>query len=220
MSDPTATAETCKRCGKTRKEHRGNKCFWRDVCPGLEEFEPATAPQATAAPQEAVFARYLSSEALWLAHNSEKARANALEAEIATLRATLAEMTTDRNLWQDDHEGDCPYSEEVKELRATLAQRDKDVAQAQAANERDRTALHRVVRQIDEEITGRMWLIDGRGAYEWDDDRYRQEFGWAVHALQDKLEPLRKIAGDLSNCPTTQDAVDAARAAQPAQEPK
>ena len=85
--------------------------------------------------------------------------------------------------------------------------------EALAANERDRTRLHQVLRGIDEEITGRMWLLDGRGSYEWDDDNYRQEFGWAVKALQDKLEPLRRIASDLKNSPTTQEAVEAARAA-------
>lgn len=83
---------------------------------------------------------------------------------------------------------------------------------ALAANERDRTQLHRVVRAIDDEITGRMWLLEGRGSYEWDDDKYRQEFGWAVKALQAKLEPLRKIASDLANSPTTQAKVDEARA--------
>jgi hypothetical protein len=82
---------------------------------------------------------------------------------------------------------------------------------ALAANERDRTKLHQIVCQIDEEITGRMWLIEGRGPYEWDDDKYRQEFGWGIHALQEKLEPLRKIAGDLKDCPTTQAAVEVAK---------
>ena len=79
---------------------------------------------------------------------------------------------------------------------------------ALAANELDRISLHRIIREIDEEITGRMWLLEGRGSYEWDDDRYKLEFGWAVHALQEKLEPLRKIAGDLTNSPTKQEDVD------------
>ncbi len=87
----------------------------------------------------------------------------------------------------------------------------EDLKKALAANERDRTRMHQVLRGIDEEITGRMWLLEGRGSYEWDDDKYREEFGWAVKALQEKLEPLRKIASDLKDSPTTQEAVEAAR---------
>jgi hypothetical protein len=109
--------------------------------------------------------------------------------------------------------------ERIARAEADLAARDSAaLREARATNERDRTVLHRIVRQVDDEITGRMWLIEGRGAYEWDDDRYRQEFGWAVKALQEKLEPLRKIAGDLSHCPTTQNEVDKARAPEASQD--
>lgn len=95
-------------------------------------------------------------------------------------------------------------AERIKALEHDLAEARKRCEDAEAANERDRTQLHRIVHAIDEEITGRMWLIEGRGSYEWDDDTYRKEFGWAVHALQEKLEPLRKITGDLTNCPQTE----------------
>ena len=37
----------------------------------------------------------------------------------------------------------------------------EDLKKALAANERDRTRLHQVLRGIDEEITGRMWLLRG-----------------------------------------------------------
>lgn len=107
----------------------------------------------------------------------------------------------------DNPDDCCDHLAEVQQLR-------EQVRKALAANERDRATLHKIVRQIDDEITGRMWLLEGRGCYEWDDDRYRQEFGWAVNALQAKLEPLRKIAGDLTDSPTTSEAVRAALAEQ------
>lgn len=99
----------------------------------------------------------------------------------------------------------------LAELHAVIAAKDAEIERLKGANELDRRSLWAVVRAIDEEITGRMWLIDGRGSYEWDDDRYRREFGWAVHALQEKLEPLRKIAHDLTNCPETEKGVDSVR---------
>ena len=99
----------------------------------------------------------------------------------------------------------------IATLTASLDAKERECERLKAANELDRRSLFAVVRVIDEEITGRMWLLEGRGSYEWDDDRYRQEFGWAVHALQEKLEPLRKIAGDLTNCPETEKGVDSVR---------
>jgi hypothetical protein len=39
---------------------------------------------------------------------------------IAELRAELHDMTVDRNLWQDDHNDDCPYLPEVAELRTEV----------------------------------------------------------------------------------------------------
>lgn len=102
-------------------------------------------------------------------------------------------------------------AEEVNALEAKLALAESRVQQLEQANELDRRSLWSIVRAIDEEITGRMWLIEGRGSYEWDDDKYRQEFGWAIHALQEKLEPLRKIAHDLTNCPATEEGVNSVR---------
>lgn len=102
----------------------------------------------------------------------------------------------------------------VADQAATIERLTAERDDARAANECDRTALHRVVHEIDSEIKGRMWLIEGRGPYEWDDDRYRQEFGWAVQALETKLEVLRRIAGDLKNCPTNQAGVAAALSKQ------
>jgi hypothetical protein len=97
------------------------------------------------------------------------------------------------------------------QMAERIAQQEAEIERLREANELDRRSLWGFVKAIDEEITGRMWLIEGRGPYEWDDDKYRQEFGWAVHALQEKLEPLRKIAHDLTNCPETEKGVDSVR---------
>lgn len=59
-------------------------------------------------------------------------------------------------------------------------------------------ALQGIKRAID----GRRWLSEpGRGSYTYDDERYQTEFGAALDEIATALEPLRKIAGDWSDCP-------------------
>lgn len=59
------------------------------------------------------------------------------------------------------------------------------------------------LQEISKSINGRKWLSEpGRGSYTYDDERYQQEFGAALDEINAALEPLRKIAGDWSNCPT------------------
>lgn len=109
------------------------------------------------------------------------------------------------------HDEEISHILEVASLEQQNAAFQQRVDDALAANELDRRNLHAVVKNIDEEINGRMWLIESRGPYKWDDDRFRKEFGWAVHALQEKLEPLRKIASDLTNSPKQESGVERVR---------
>jgi hypothetical protein len=52
-------------------------------------------------------------------------------------------------------------------------------------------------------VDARRWLGEaGRGPYAWDDERYQQEFGAAIEEIDASLEPLKKVAGDWSDCPT------------------
>ena len=89
------------------------------------------------------------------------------------------------------------------QAEAVLKERTRERDEAEQANELDRRSLFAVVRAIDEEIRGRMWLIEGRGAYE--------SKLLPIHVLQEKLEPLRKIAGDLTKCPKTEKGVNSVR---------
>lgn len=61
------------------------------------------------------------------------------------------------------------------------------------------------------------WLLEGRGSYEWDDDRWRDEFGRAVRKVHDALKPLAKIAADPSDSPATEEARRAALRSAPPQ---
>lgn len=130
------------------------------------------------------------------------------DCSIPVLEAKVAELE------RENHDRMKAADAKIAEQAPTIERLTQERDDARAANECDRTTLHRMVHEIDSEIKGRMWLIEGRGSYEWDDDRYRQEFGWAVQALEAKMESLRRIAGNLKNCPNTQAGVDAALSKQ------
>src|SRR5690348_17063531 len=68
--------------------------------------------------------------------------------------------------------------------------------------EYDRTAVADAITAAKKAIDSRDWLGgEGRGSYEWNDDRYRAEFGAAVKEIRKALEPLAKIAADWNGCP-------------------
>lgn len=85
------------------------------------------------------------------------------------------------------------------------------IEELEAIIERERTMLADGVTAIKKAIAARSWLTEGRGSYEWDDDRWHDEFRQAGDEILTALEPLAQRAADLSNSPKTQEKVDAAR---------
>lgn len=83
---------------------------------------------------------------------------------------------------------------------------------ALAANEHDRSKVAVVLHEISTTIAGYRWATEGRGPYEWNDDNYMKVFGEALDAIQKAAEPLKLIAADMSDCPTTPEEIKAARA--------
>ncbi len=78
--------------------------------------------------------------------------------------------------------------------------------------EAERTKVADAVNALKKAIRQREWLRLGRGSYEWDDDRWRDEFSAAVEEVWEAIKPLEKIASDLKGCPKTWDDVVKARA--------
>ncbi len=81
----------------------------------------------------------------------------------------------------------------------------------QGVNERDRSQVADVFNAIMEAIRRREWLRLGRGSYEYNDDRWHDEFSKAIDEMIAAAEPLRKIAADWSDCPTDPKEIAAAR---------
>src|ERR1035438_7658171 len=77
--------------------------------------------------------------------------------------------------------------------------------------EYDRTKVAECITSAREAIGEREWLTEGRGSYEWDDDKWHDEFAAAIAELRAALDPLSKIAVDWSGCPKTYEAVAKAR---------
>lgn len=47
----------------------------------------------------------------------------------------------------------------------------------------DRTGMAEALNAVIRECASRMWVTEGRGPYEWDDDRYKDEAGQALRAV-------------------------------------
>ncbi len=93
-------------------------------------------------------------------------------------------------------------NDRIATLRASEAAANARADAAGSALERDRSFVADTVNAVLSEISGREWMLTGRGPYEWDDDRYRDEFGSALSAIRAPIEKLRAIARDWSNRPT------------------
>lgn len=98
--------------------------------------------------------------------------------------------------------------EERKELQARITE-------LEAVIERDRTDVCDGVNVLKKVVQQREWLGEGRGPYEWDDDRWHAEFKATAAEIRGALSGLEKIAADLSNSPKTHEAVLLARARRP-----
>lgn len=98
-------------------------------------------------------------------------------------------------------------SEQATENERLTAERDA----ARAALEHDRSLVCDQYREIETVIQGYAWVLEGRGSYAWDDDKYRDEFKNVSSALSAALEPVKAVVKDWSNCPTDHQEITEAR---------
>jgi hypothetical protein len=77
--------------------------------------------------------------------------------------------------------------------------------------ERERTLVAEGVTNVKKAIKCREWLTEGRGSYEWNDDRWHGEFAAAISEILTAIQPLERIAADWTNCPQKWEDVQKAR---------
>lgn len=82
------------------------------------------------------------------------------------------------------------------EARAVAAE--AEVARLREALRRDRTGLGAALAAIVREVNGRSWIMDGRGPYEWDDDRYKDEAGDALRKVLGLAEAALRQSGEVA----------------------
>ncbi len=103
----------------------------------------------------------------------------------------------------------CPMADEILKERAEKAEADLEALGDQL--ESDRTKVAECTTRAKKEIDSRHWLTEGRGSYEWDDGRYREEFYAAAVAIRAALQPLERVSADWDGCPKTAEGVAKAR---------
>jgi hypothetical protein len=85
-------------------------------------------------------------------------------------------------------------SERVRNL--TL---EAEVRRVRALIHRDRTGLAAAIDAMVKEAAGRLWVVEGRGSYEWNDDRYRKETGAALRAVIEIGKKALNESGNLAD---------------------
>jgi len=80
----------------------------------------------------------------------------------------------------------------VDELRA-------EVARLRTLLNRDQTGLAAALADVIREAESRLWVVDGRGSYEWDDERYRREAGLALRAVVEVARAALGASGALAD---------------------
>ena len=83
---------------------------------------------------------------------------------------------------------------------------------AQIALEHDRTKVAECITAAKKALHNYSWLIESRGSYEWDDDRWHGEFREACDLIAEAIGPMIRIAADWSNCPQKWEDIQMARA--------
>lgn len=79
----------------------------------------------------------------------------------------------------------------------TLIQFEGAISRLKQIMERQRSAAAHWIAAIRAEMSSWEWLAEGRGSYEWDDERYREEFGACMRSLELKLTSATGATGAL-----------------------
>jgi hypothetical protein len=93
----------------------------------------------------------------------------------------------------DEQELRTEKDDRVQQLLGTVDELRAEVARLRALLHRDQTGLAAALGDVVREAEARLWVVDGRGSYEWDDERYRKETGLALRAV---IEVARTALGE------------------------
>lgn len=112
---------------------------------------------------------------------------------------------------QCDSMADDPTGCQKCKAFAALAKLKEEHGEISHQMEFDRAAVADCITKANKAIDSRHYLTEGRGSYEWNDDRWHDEFRAAAMEIKASLEPLTKIATDWKGCPQTSEEAAKAR---------
>lgn len=133
---------------------------------------------------------------------------HARDAEVAEWRGQYAETgleLTDMRGQRDELQRQLAEAMEMREayhavsvasLRAeNTMKQERDAASEQVralveAVKVESDALFNVINGVKKELSSRDWLLEGRGPYRYDDDRYREEAGLAFDAMRTLVQQI------------------------------
>jgi uncharacterized small protein (DUF1192 family) len=84
-------------------------------------------------------------------------------------------------------------------MQAEIERLQAEIERLRTALDRDKTGLAGALAEILTLCRGYDWATVGRGPYEWDDDRYRAEFGQALRSIGGVARKALTASGTLAN---------------------
>lgn len=100
---------------------------------------------------------------------------------------------------------------EIQNLRSQLAREHAENTRLRTVIEADRTLFFCAVKHCKQAMVGFEWLGEGRGSYEWDDDKYQTEFSTAYNHIIGALNDVANAAGNMADRLPTDEQEKAAR---------
>ncbi len=107
-----------------------------------------------------------------------------------------SELLTDISNILEDYVSERHYYREtsVGVAQKILAKFQPRINELETALNDDATDLWRVTNAIKKEIASREWIMEGRGCYEWDDNRYKDETRLAFEAVLNLIKNVQHPA--------------------------
>lgn len=90
-------------------------------------------------------------------------------------------------------QGEMKAAEQAQNLRNLLQEMIELTHRLDEAMVKDTDELVKALNLVRSELQARDWIMDGRGPYEWDDDRYRAEVGHLYKAVQPTLDSVKTL---------------------------
>jgi len=93
---------------------------------------------------------------------------------------------------------------DVDRLTQLCEEQGREAERLKGVNELDRCVVATGLAGMRKALRGREWLRLGRGSYEYDDQRWMDEFSAVFDEIVAAMEPLQVVARNVADCPTTQ----------------